>query len=167
MMPIAPAHHCITGRHVLFAMIAFFAAVTSVNAVMIYQAVSTFGGLEPDAYRTGLAYNQRIADEAAQAQLGWTSQIAFDDATGVLSVVLKDHDGVSINDLNVSAHVGRPATSVFDQSVELTSIGDGRYEFALPHLAQGTWTLDISARRHSNPQEPVVFQSRSRIWKQS
>ena len=45
---------------------------------MIYKALTTFGGVEtPDAYRKGLAYNQRIAAEEAQAGLGWHDELSL------------------------------------------------------------------------------------------
>ena len=47
----------VTGRMVLICLVAFFAVVTGVNAVMITAAVSTFGGVETEGtYQAGLAF---------------------------------------------------------------------------------------------------------------
>ena len=47
---------------VLICLVAFFAVVAGVNAVMIRAAVSTFGGVETDsAYQAGLAFAREIA----------------------------------------------------------------------------------------------------------
>lgn len=158
----------ITGRKVLVAMVSFFAIVTAVDGIMIYQAVSTFGGLETtDAYRKGLTYNQRIATLAAQDQMGWTESVTLEQTTGTLSVIFKDRNGQPIDNLVVAAKIGRPATNVFDRTVELRPKSDGRYEVVVPDLGKGTWTVDVAVRTSSNPKAAVVYQSKARIWKQS
>src|SRR4051794_24048366 len=45
----------VTGRMVLVGLVAFFAAVAGVNAVMIWAAVSTFGGVETESSYLGRA----------------------------------------------------------------------------------------------------------------
>ena len=55
----------IRGGHVLAAMLAFFAVIIVADATLIYKALTTFGGVDnPNAYRQGVAYNQRIARDA-------------------------------------------------------------------------------------------------------
>ncbi len=99
----------ITGRKVLVTMVCFFGIIAVVDGIMIYQAVSTFGGLETkDAYRKGLAYNQRIAESAAQEQLGWSEKVAFDPVSGALVVTLLDRDGKALDSVSVYSHA-RPA----------------------------------------------------------
>ncbi len=52
----------IRGGHVLGAMLAFFAVIIVADTTLIYKALTTFGGVDnPNAYRQGVAYNQRIA----------------------------------------------------------------------------------------------------------
>ncbi|MEQ1669762.1 MAG: FixH family protein [Hyphomicrobium sp.] len=158
----------ITGRKVLVAMVGFFVTIAAVDGIMIYQAVSTFGGLETqDSYRKGLAYNRRIADGAAQEQLGWSQAASFDATAGSLVVTLKDRDGKPVEGMTLTATVGRPATNAYDRAVTLEDKGAGRYEVAVPGLANGTWTLDLSARASRNPEAAVVFQSKARVWKPS
>lgn len=166
MKELAKSEFQITGRHVLLAALAFFLTVTAVNGLMMFKAITTFGGLDtPDAYRKGLAYNQRIAASEAQMQMGWTEAISLDKARNVLSVVLTDRDGSAINDLNVTAKIGRPATNVFDAEVLLEAQGNGRYEVAATELGAGTWTVDISARYGAGDKSAIVYQSKARIWK--
>lgn len=158
----------ITGRKVLIAMLAFFGVVTAVDAVMIYQAVNTFGGLETsDAYRKGLAYNQRIASSAAQDALGWSQDVTIDAQRGVLVVSLSDSNKRGIEGLVISANIGRPATNVFDQALKLEDLGGGRHEVAVPSLAAGTWAVAITARRSAAQDAEVVYQSKVRVWKAS
>jgi nitrogen fixation protein FixH len=67
---------------VLIVFLGFFATIFLVNGIMIYDALSTFGGIETaDAYRKGLAYNARIAEGAAQAQRGWRDNLAYASET--------------------------------------------------------------------------------------
>ena len=91
----------IQGRHVLVLLLGFFAVVASANAVMIYGALSTFGGLDtPDAYRKGLAYNQRIDAAAAQAQLGWQESLELNGTPSRLALTL-DRKSTRLN----SSHI--------------------------------------------------------------
>lgn len=158
----------ITGRKVLIAMLAFFGVVTAVDAVMIYQAVHTFGGVETsDAYRKGLAYNKRIASSAEQDALGWIEDVTIDAPRGVLVVSLSDRNRKGIEGLVVSATIGRPATNAFDQTLTLEDRGDGRHEAPVPSLAAGSWSVDVSARRSAVPDSAAVYQSKVRVWKAS
>jgi nitrogen fixation protein FixH len=155
----------ISGRHVLVAMVAFFCTVTAVDGVMIYKAVSTFGGDTADAYRIGLNYNQRIAEEQSQDQLGWTQTVAYEAADSRLSVTLKDRDGRGIDNLNLTATIGRPATSTSDRDLKLTSVGDGKYRASLPDLPEGTWAIDLTASK-GDAGNRIVYRSKVRLWKQ-
>ena len=57
----------LTGRRVLFYLVAFFGIVIGVNVVMMKLAIDTLPGTEVDsAYRASLAYKNEIA--AAQDQ---------------------------------------------------------------------------------------------------
>ena len=49
----------LTGKHVLFCLVGFFAVVFAVNAVMMRAATSTFGGVETaSSYKAGLMFEQ-------------------------------------------------------------------------------------------------------------
>ena len=57
----------LTGRTVLFCLVAFFAVVAGVNAVMMTAAMTTFGGVETNSsYQAGLLFARE--EEAAEAQ---------------------------------------------------------------------------------------------------
>ena len=161
-------HFEITGVKVLIAMVAFFGVVTAVDAVMIYQAVNTFGGIEtPDAYRKGLAYNKRIASSAAQDALGWSQEVAIDAQRGVLVVSLTDANHAGVEGLVVTATVGRPATNAFDQTLTMLDQGGGRHEARVSSLSAGTWAVAITARRSAAPDAAAVYQSKVRVWNAS
>ena len=69
----------ITGRMVLFGLIAFFGVVFAVNGTMLALALKTNTGMVAnEPYRKGLKYNERIAAEERQQALGWKSEITVD-----------------------------------------------------------------------------------------
>ncbi len=62
----------LTGWMVLAMLLAFFGVIGSVNAVMVYSALSTFSGeVEAHPYEHGIAYNREIASAREQAARGW------------------------------------------------------------------------------------------------
>lgn len=163
-----PSMFRITGPKVLLALVAFFGIVAAVDGVMIYQAVSTFGGLdEADPYRKGLKYNDRIATFTAQEKRGWKDSIALDAGGEKLIVTIIDRDGGAIAGLTVNAKIERPATNVFDRKLVLADQGDGRYLVSVPGLQAGTWTVAVEARADKSLDADIVYQSKARVWKKS
>jgi nitrogen fixation protein FixH len=153
------------GRHVLLTLIGFFAVVFAVNGLMIYKAESTFGGLDTDdAYRKGLAYNERVAAAEAQAKLGWRDSLTFVPETRRLRVAVTDHAGAGITDLAVTAHVERPATNLFDRDMVLEQTGPGIYEADAAGLDAGWWTVDLAARREADQKDAALYEARRRLW---
>ena len=76
----------IRGGHVLAAMLAFFAVIIVADTTMIYKALTTFGGVDnPNAYRQGVDYNQRIAHNAQQSLIGWQDEIVAVRAPGTVA----------------------------------------------------------------------------------
>lgn len=152
------------GSHVLTILVCFFATVFAVDGFMVYRAVSTFGGVEtPDAYRKGVAYNESIAREEAQAQRGWSDQIKVVGSPQRLQVLLRDKDGAAVAGKRLTAVVGRPATDRYDVTLPLHEVGPGDYEAALPGVGDGTWLVDISAYDSESSGEPA-YQARRRAW---
>jgi nitrogen fixation protein FixH len=62
----------LTGRHVLGVVVGFFAVIIALNIWFLTLAYRTFPGQVSDTpYEDGLAFNQRLAAQAAQARRGW------------------------------------------------------------------------------------------------
>lgn len=163
--PGARGTSAVTGRHVLFAVLGFFALVTGVNGIMIYKALTTFGGVEtPDAYRKGLAYNQRIAAERAQAELGWQDEVSYSAPDRALTLLLKDRDGRPVSGASVTATVGRSATNSFDQTLAMSESSDGRYQAAVDGLGPGTWIVNVTVSRAASAGADTAFAIRRRLW---
>ena len=62
----------LTGKHVLFWFLGFFALVFAVNGALVKAATSTFGGVETSSsYKAGLMFKQDIAAAEQQDALNW------------------------------------------------------------------------------------------------
>jgi len=167
MSGISPIDREIRGIHVLVGIVAFFLAVATVDAVMIYRAVSTFSGTDTqDAYRKGLAYNARIAEEGVQNARDWRTEHTFDAATGAFRVTIKDRTGSGVDGLAVAARIGRPATSQFDRDLALKSEGSGVYAATIDGLSDGTWVMVLDASYGDAPQNNLLYRAKVRLWKQ-
>jgi nitrogen fixation protein FixH len=148
------------GRHVLGAVLSFFAAIFVMNGALIYAAVSTNSGLVAnEPYRKGLYYNKRIAADERQAQLGWTDTLEV-TRDGV-ALMLKDSGGQPVTGLKVEAVLGRPATNREDIRLAVREVAPGRYEAQTAPLAPGTWLVALEAR--GDGEEPI-YRKRRRVW---
>jgi nitrogen fixation protein FixH len=151
------------GRHVLMMMLSFFGVIVAVDGFMIYRAVSTFGGLETqDAYKKGLAYNQRISRDAEQARAGWQDTVEIGGAPQHLRIALRDHAGAPITGKRLVTNVGRPATNRFDVTLDLAETAAGVYEAALPVVAEGSWIVELSA--YDGAGDEPAYEARRRVW---
>lgn len=158
----------LTGRHVLLSLLGFFAIIVVADATLIYKALTTFGGVENvNAYRDGLAYNQRIASDARQSALGWDEQIELAGDPLQLRVSLKARDGTAVAGKKLVAEVGRPATNRFDSKLVLVEATPGVYEAVLEQAGTGAWIVDVQAfgqGASGDTGETPAFQTRRRLW---
>ena len=151
------------GRHVLMMMLSFFGVIVAVDGFMIYRAVSTFGGLDTqNAYKKGLAYNQRISRDVEQARAGWQDTVEIGGAPQHLRVELRDHAGGPIAGKRLVTRIGRPATDRFDVTLDLAETAAGVYEAALPVVAEGSWIVELSA--YDGAAEEPAYEARRRVW---
>jgi nitrogen fixation protein FixH len=107
----------IRGRHVLIGMIAFFGLIFLVNGIFLYYALTTFGGGEKGSpYRSGLRYNETLAEAERAAERGLEGRLSYDPQAGRFSLALRDKSGEPVAGLHLAANVGRPATDREDLS---------------------------------------------------
>lgn len=152
----------LTGRMVLFGMIAFFLVVAGVNGIMMTVAIRTMSGVDTrSAYEASQRYNDEIARMQAQAERGWHAEASVQRAASDAGVVLSltDKAGKPVRGLRVVAALQHPATRAEDRSAALIETAPGRYEATLAGLHGGGWTLAFQAHRGEN----LLFVSRSRI----
>ena len=153
------------GRHVLALLIAFFGVVFAVNGYFLVQALSTHAGvvaIEP--YRKGLAYNQRIAANDRQVELGWKDEIVATPDGRVL-VALTGPDGLALRGLLITGTIGRPATAAEDRSLAFLEEA-GAYTSNSNARPTGAWIVSIEVRTASTDSEPV-YRARRRLWLKS
>lgn len=155
----------VTGRHVLIGLIAFFSVMLVANGILVYLALSTFGGLDAaDAYRKGVRYNDRVAESQAQAARGWQVDVVLADGADRLTVAFRDRSGVPVRGLGVAAVLGRPATDRADRKLSFREADDGRYAAALDRLAPGNWVLSLVATQLTGAGEQPRFRLKQRLF---
>jgi nitrogen fixation protein FixH len=152
----------LSGRMVLFAMVAFFVVVAGVNAIMMTAAIRTMPGVDvKSAYETSQRFNGEIARMHAQAERGWQAQARVDrngdGATVTLN--LRDHSGAAVAGLGVEAKLQHPASRQEDREARLVETAPGLYTATIPAIHRGAWTLAVEAKRDAE----TLFISRSRI----
>ena len=154
----------LTGAHVLFSLLGFFAVIVVADATLIYKALTTFGGVDNvNAYRDGLAYNTRIAADTRQSVLGWQDLTEISGDPVRLRVSLKAKDGTPVTKQRIVAKVGRPATNRFDSNIALAEATPGVYEAVLETAESGSWVVEAQVFSGAEAATPV-FQIRRRLW---
>lgn len=128
----------------------FFTLMVLTLVPMAWIAVKTMPGTVTEhSYEKGLAYNKTLAAAEREKSLGWQSDINIDgkDAERRLSFSLKDSAGAALDNAEVAARMTRPVQGGMDQTVKLSSVGNGRYEAVVRFPAPGVWDVAVSATR--------------------
>src|SRR3954454_22054554 len=119
----------LTGRKVLFMLVAFFGVVIGVNMIMMRLANQTLPGTEVDsAYSASLAYEKEISAARDQNARNWTVDAHVErsgQGGATLQVEVRDHDGRPMSGLKFQGHFERPADKRSDQAVALAETGIG------------------------------------------
>ena len=141
----------IRGVHVLWALIAFFAAIIAINVAFSIVAIRTFPGEDVRrSYVQGLAYNDTLAARRAQAALGWRASAELARARGgaaQLDLRVVDRDGRAIAGLVFTGALRRPLAAQEDHPLQFEEIEAGHYRARLDAPAPGQWELRAAARR--------------------
>ena len=142
------------GWHVLLGLVLFFGCVFLVNGVLVYYALTTFGGGDTsDPYRKGLHYNDTLAEAARDAERGWQGALHYEASAGKLSLSLRDRAGEPISGLHIAATLGRPATDREDRSARFQEFEPGSYAAELK-LAPGQWIAQLQSDELSRGDTP-------------
>ena len=151
----------ITGRTVLFSLIAFFAVVASVNGYMMSVAIRTMPGLDTkSSYEASQTYNAEIVRAQEQEARGWRADVTLGKADDAgVTVRLTDRSGAPVQGLAMKTKLAHPADRNADVVAEATEVSPGVYAAKFAQAHGGAWDLVLEGREGSRE----VFRSRSRI----
>ena len=152
----------VTGRTVFFCLVAFFAVVAGVNAVMVSAAVSTFGGIETaNAYQAGLSFaNEEAAAQAQEARHWRVSARLRPQPSGAIAVELTARDRADrpLTGLDARVVLNHPTTRRLDHAVSMQADGAGHFRSDAV-AAPGQWDLIIDLTRDGQR----LFRSKERV----
>jgi nitrogen fixation protein FixH len=153
----------LTGRFVLFTLLAFFGVVFAVNFLMMKLAIDTLPGTEVDsAYSASLGYAKEILAARDQSMRNWQIDAHIQrvaDGGATLRVEARDKNGAPISGMKFQGRLERPTDRRADRPVELAEVGIGIYRGTALSVPRGQWDLviegDASGKR--------MFLSKNRV----
>lgn len=152
----------VTGWTVFFCLVAFFAVVAAVNAVMMTAAITTFGGVETgSSYQAGLAFARETSAVQAQDRLGWQVGVktsANGGATALIEIVARDRDNSPLQGLEVLGRLSHPMDKRSDRALAWREAAPGIFRTEVERAA-GQWDLVIELSQGGSPK----FRSRNRL----
>jgi nitrogen fixation protein FixH len=153
----------LTGRKVLFLLVAFFGVVIGVNMAMVRLAIQTLPGTEVDsAYSASLAYEKEIVAAHDQNARNWhvdAQVLRGPDGAAMLRVEARDDNGRPLSGLKFQGRFERPTDRRADKAVTLAETGIGIYRGSAALIAPGQWDLVLQGDRA----EQRMFLSKNRV----
>src|SRR5438045_7270695 len=154
----------LTGRKVLFMLLAFFGVVIGVNLTMMKLAMLTLPGTEVDsAYSASLAYENEIAAAHDQNARNWKVDAHIQrapDGGATLQVEARDNSGKPMSGLKFQGRFERPTDRRADQPIALAETGIGVYRGSAQAIASGQWDQVLGAvaggQRHFRYRNEIV-----------
>jgi len=144
-MPTPASPKPLTGRKVLFILVAFFGVVIAVNVTMMTLAVDTLPGTDAEStYAASLSYEKEIMAAQEQSARKWQVNAQLErgaDDRATLQVEARDADGRPITGLKFEGRLERPTDKRADLAVELAETGIGIYRGSAAAVAPGNWNL--------------------------
>jgi nitrogen fixation protein FixH len=152
----------VTGWTVFFCLVAFFAVVAAVNAVMMTAAITTFGGAETgSSYQAGLAFARETSAAQAQDRLGWQVGVRTSvsgGATALIEIAARDRDDNLLQGLEILGGLSHPAYKRSDRALAWREVTPGIFRAEVEGAA-GQWDLVIELSQGGSPK----FRSRNRL----
>jgi len=144
-----------TGKHMILVVGLFFGTIITVNLIMAYFATSSWTGLVvKNSYVASQHYNEKLEAQKAQAALGWSTSLSYQD--GKLIYKLKDAAGRPVVAEFAETELTRPSHERDDQVISLFP-QDGA--FVAEHaLASGAWDVFITLKSENGT--PYIYRER-------
>lgn len=158
--PSAARGHELRGRTVFCMLVAFFGVVFAVNAIMVYAATSTFGGVETESsYKAGLAFKSELTAARVQDALGWqVSGKVTRDAQRQAEIEVTVQGSAAWSPLLAQAHFAHPTDARLDRTVLVRPDASGTLR-GRADVPPGQWDLLVDLYHGSER----VFRSKNRI----
>ncbi|MDZ7600479.1 MAG: FixH family protein [Hoeflea sp.] len=132
-----------TGKHMLFAMLAFFGVIITVNLVMARFAVTTWSGLVvPNTYVASQQFNDKAAESRAIEALGY--QVKLTPNAEGLEIDFIDSAGQPALADSMIAELRRPVAEHQDRDIVLVREADGIYR-GKGQVLEGEWIATVTA----------------------
>jgi len=133
-----------TGRKLLFIMIAFFGVIIAVNLTLTVFALNTDTGLVVrNSYVASQDFNRMQSAANEQEKLGWRMDIGR--TAGALKIEATGSDGTDLAGLTIKGTAGRPVSDFQDRELTFVETSPGSYS-APAELGPGDWQVDVTAR---------------------
>lgn len=135
-------------RHIPWLFVGGFGIVITVNAVMVWFAVSSFSGLYTVKPRErGLHFNEVVAEQQARDILGWKVQTSWRAADNRLEVMVRDSAGQPLTGARVTVELVRPVEKRVPIAVAMSAVDLGLHAGTVGLPARGNWDADIVIER--------------------
>jgi len=145
----------LTGWHVLAMFGGLFGVMLAVNILFVVLALKTFSGETDHAYISGLEFNETLAANARQAELGWTMALGLERPTGggaVLEARLTDRNNLPLRGAKLQGTIGRATDANEDQVLTFSETAPGIYRAVIHQIRPGRWKFTASAKLDGAPQ---------------
>jgi nitrogen fixation protein FixH len=151
-----------TGTTVLICFVGFFGIVATVNAIMMYAAITTFAGTETSSsYKASLAYKDEEAAALTQTALNWQVEgriVRTSSGQAILTVDVRDNNRLPVYGIDVSAQLAHPLNARLDHGIALSRIADGSFR-GTTEASVGQWALTVEVMRGGDR----VYRTKSRV----
>ena len=150
----------LTGRHVLFILVALFGIVFAVNGVLAYFAIAGFPGVETEsAYRKGVAFNRQIEGSSRLKALGWKMAVERPQGAKLTLRFTRENDApLSVS--AVAATLFHPENAQGDKTLPVSMTEPGVATAILDPREKGQRELRVTARAPDGRQ--ITF--RRTLW---
>lgn len=158
----AAAKKGITGAHVRWMMIGFFAVIIALDTLFITLAVRSHPGEKvKNSYVLGLDYNSQLKRQEQQRALGWSMEAGLADEDATFIVRLNDAAGAPLSGMDVSVRLHVAGTRNEQDAVRLAERAPGEYVMA--QTVEGPARVEASIAVSREKGEPAVFEAQKTL----
>jgi len=144
----APARR---GGWIPWAFVGGFGVVVAANAALVAFALSSWTGITAEGvFRQQAGFNATLAQARAQAGLGWTLAVRYEETgarEGRLLVEAADAGGRALAGATVAAAFRRPTADGLDFPAALAPRGSGAYAADIAFPLPGQWDVELTVTR--------------------